>query len=215
MAGALSPTTSASPEYQEINRGMTLGEFKGIFWLEYAHRLLGRIVGIVFALPFLWFLFRRAFDWSLAVKVLAIGILGGLQGLLGWYMVQSGLVDRPDVSPYRLAAHLGLAVAIYGCLIWVALGLLTGGNGRERPSGKSVARRRVGSDGTGVPDDHLGRFRRRQRRGPRLQHVPADGRCHRAPGHLPESSRCGGTSSRTCRWCSSTIACWRCSPLWS
>ena len=114
------------PEYQEINRGMTLGEFKGIFWLEYAHRLLGRIVGLAFALPFLWFLFRRAFDWSLALKVLAIGILGGLQGLLGWYMVQSGLVDRPDVSPYRLAAHLGLAVAIYGCLIWVALGLLMG-----------------------------------------------------------------------------------------
>ena len=115
------------PEYQEINRGMTLGEFKGIFWLEYAHRLLGRIVGIAFALPFLWFLFRRAFDRVLGAKVLTIGILGGLQGLLGWYMVQSGLVDRPDVSPYRLAAHLGLAVAIYGCLIWVALGLLMEG----------------------------------------------------------------------------------------
>ena len=115
------------PEYREINRGMSLDAFKGIFWLEYAHRLLGRIVGLAFALPFLWFLFRRAFDWPLALKVLAIGILGGLQGLLGWYMVQSGLVDRPDVSPYRLAAHLGLAVAIYGCLIWVALGLLMNG----------------------------------------------------------------------------------------
>ena len=116
------------PEYQEINRGMALEEFKEIFWLEYVHRLLGRIVGIAFALPFIWFLIRRAFDRPLAVKVLAIGILGGLQGLLGWYMVKSGLVDRPDVSPYRLAAHLGLAVAIYGCLIWVALGLLTGGS---------------------------------------------------------------------------------------
>ena len=115
------------PEYQEINRGMTLAEFRDIFWLEYAHRLLGRIVGLAFALPFVWFLFRRAFDWPLALKALAIGILGGLQGLLGWYMVKSGLVDRPDVSPYRLAAHLGLAVAIYGCLIWVALGLLVGG----------------------------------------------------------------------------------------
>jgi len=115
------------PEYREINRGMTLGEFKDIFWLEYAHRLLGRIVGIAFAVPFVWFLVRRAFDRSLGAKVLAIGILGGLQGLLGWYMVQSGLVDRPDVSPYRLAAHLGLAVAIYGCLIWVALGLLMNG----------------------------------------------------------------------------------------
>ena len=115
------------PEYQELNPGMTLAGFKEIFWLEYAHRLLGRIVGIAFALPFIWFLIRRAFDRPLAVKVLAIGILGGLQGLLGWYMVKSGLVDRPDVSPYRLAAHLGLAVAIYGCLIWVALGLLMGG----------------------------------------------------------------------------------------
>ncbi len=125
------------PEYQEINRGMTLDEFKGIFWLEYAHRLLGRIVGIAFALPFLWFLVRRAFDRTLALKVLAIGILGGLQGLLGWYMVQSGLVDRPDVSPYRLAAHLGLAVAIYGCLIWVALGLLLGGAvARGRQAGR-------------------------------------------------------------------------------
>ena len=112
------------PEYQAINRGMTLDGFKQIFWLEYAHRLLGRVVGIVFVLPFVWFLIRRAFDRRLAATVLAIGVLGGLQGLLGWYMVQSGLVDRPDVSPYRLAAHLGLAVLIYGCLLWVALGLL-------------------------------------------------------------------------------------------
>ena len=115
------------PEYRELNLGMTLDGFKAIFWLEYAHRLLGRIVGIAFALPFVWFLFHRAFDRPLGLKVLAIGILGGLQGLLGWYMVQSGLVDRPDVSPYRLAAHLGLAVLIYGCLLWVALGLLTAG----------------------------------------------------------------------------------------
>ena len=115
------------PEYQEINRGMTLGAFKDIFWLEYAHRLLGRLVGLAFAVPFVWFLVRRALDRPLALKTLTIGVLGGLQGLLGWYMVQSGLVDRPDVSPYRLAAHLGLAVAIYGCLIWVALGLLMDG----------------------------------------------------------------------------------------
>ena len=125
------------PEYQSINRGMTLAEFKQIFWLEYAHRLLGRVVGIVFILPFVWFLIRRAFDRRLAAKVLAIGVLGGLQGLLGWYMVQSGLVDRPDVSPYRLAAHLGLAVLIYGCLIWVAVGLLSGGGvERIRPAGR-------------------------------------------------------------------------------
>ena len=125
------------PEYQAINRGMTLEEFKQIFWLEYAHRLLGRVVGIVFILPFVWFLIRRAFDRRLAAKVLAIGVLGGLQGLLGWYMVQSGLVDRPDVSPYRLAAHLGLAVLIYGCLLWVAVGLLSGGTAwRIRRAGR-------------------------------------------------------------------------------
>lgn len=120
------------PEYQAINLGMTLEEFKAIFWLEYAHRLLGRAVGVAFLLLFLWFLLHRAFDRRLGITVLAIGALGGLQGLLGWYMVQSGLVDRPDVSPYRLAAHLGLAVLIYGCLIWVALGLLAGGTA-ERP----------------------------------------------------------------------------------
>ena len=125
------------PEYREINLGMTLAEFKAIFWLEYAHRLLGRAVGVAFVLPFLWFLLRRAFDRRLGITVLAIGVLGGLQGLLGWYMVQSGLVDRPDVSPYRLAAHLGLAVLIYGCLVWVALGLLArGGAAPPRPPGR-------------------------------------------------------------------------------
>ena len=125
------------PEYQAVNLGMTLAQFKGIFWLEYAHRLLGRAVGVAFLLPFLWFLFRRALDRPLAAKVLAVAVLGGLQGLLGWYMVKSGLVDRPDVSPYRLAAHLGLAVLIYACLVWLALGLLMAGSGkRPRRAGR-------------------------------------------------------------------------------
>ena len=150
------------PEYREINLGMTLDGFKQIFWLEYAHRLLGRIVGIAFALPFLWFLFRRAFDRPLGLKVLAIGVLGGLQGLLGWYMVQSGLVDRPDVSPYRLAAHLGLAVLIYGCLLWVALRPADGRCGGARPTRRALARCAVGGDGAGVRHDPLGRLRRRQ-----------------------------------------------------
>ena len=163
------------PEYQELNPGMTLAGFKEIFWLEYAHRLLGRVVGIAFALPFIWFLIRRAFDRPLALKVLAIGILGGLQGLLGWYMVKSGLVDRPDVSPYRLAAHLGLAVAIYGCLIWVALGLLTGGSDRARPSGRPMARRDLGGDSPSVSDDSFRLVRRGKRRGPRLQYLSPDG----------------------------------------
>ena len=128
------------PEYRALNPAMTLEGFKAIFWLEYAHRLLGRAVGVAFILPFLWFLLRRAFDRPLALKLLFVGVLGGLQGLLGWYMVKSGLVDRPDVSPYRLAAHLGLAVLIYGCLVWVALGLLTGAAagaaGQRRQAGR-------------------------------------------------------------------------------
>ena len=143
LVGALPPIGEAAwqalfadyrrfPEYRALGSAMTLEGFKAIFWLEYAHRLLGRAVGAAFVLPFLWFLIRRAFDRPLALKVLFVGVLGGLQGLLGWYMVKSGLVDRPDVSPYRLAAHLGLAVLIYGCLVWVALGLLTGGAAEHR-----------------------------------------------------------------------------------
>ncbi len=112
------------PEYQQINRGMALAEFKTIFWFEYAHRVLGRAVGVVFILPFLWFLVRRRIPAGLTPKLFVMLALGGLQGVLGWYMVQSGLVDRPDVSAYRLTAHLGLAVVIYGYILWTALGLL-------------------------------------------------------------------------------------------
>ncbi len=118
------------PEYQKINRGMTIESFKDIFWLEYAHRLLGRAVGVAFLLPFLWFLIRRRLSRSLIVKLLVMVALGALQGLLGWYMVKSGLVDRPDVSAYRLAAHLGLAVLIYAYVLWTALGLLRSFTGR-------------------------------------------------------------------------------------
>jgi len=112
------------PEYQKINFAMTLGEFKRIFLFEYSHRVLGRAIGVVFAVPFLYFLLRRRISWRLAPHLGIMFVLGGLQGLLGWYMVQSGLVDRPDVSAYRLTAHLGLAVLIYGYIFWVALGLL-------------------------------------------------------------------------------------------
>ena len=111
------------PEYQKINLGMTLAEFKRIFLFEYGHRVLGRAIGVAFVLPFLYFLIRRRLSWRLASKLVLMFILGGLQGLLGWYMVQSGLVDRPDVSAYRLTAHLGLAVAIYAYILWVAMSL--------------------------------------------------------------------------------------------
>jgi cytochrome c oxidase assembly protein subunit 15 len=112
------------PEYQKVNPGMTLAGFKEIFWLEYLHRLSGRVLGIVFFVPFGIFLFRRWIDRPLAWRLAALFLLGGLQGALGWYMVKSGLVSRPDVSQYRLVAHLGLALVIYGLLIWIALGLL-------------------------------------------------------------------------------------------
>ncbi len=113
-----------SPEYQKINVGMDLEGFKGIFWLEYWHRVLGRLIGIAFLIPLLVFLALRIVPAKLVPKLLAMFLLGGLQGLLGWYMVKSGLVDNPHVSQYRLAAHLLLAVFIYGYILWVALGLL-------------------------------------------------------------------------------------------
>ena len=112
------------PEFQQINPDMTLSEFKSIYWLEYSHRLLGRAVGVVFLVPFLYFSATRNLTSRLALRLIGIFMLGGLQGALGWYMVQSGLVDRPEVSHYRLAAHLGLAVLIYGFLLRAALGIL-------------------------------------------------------------------------------------------
>jgi cytochrome c oxidase assembly protein subunit 15 len=113
-----------TPEYRKVNVGMDLEGFKGIFWLEYFHRLLGRLIGLAFLLPFLYFLIRRRIERTLTPKLLAMFVLGGLQGLLGWLMVASGLVDEPRVSPYRLSAHLGLAIVIYAYILWVALGLL-------------------------------------------------------------------------------------------
>lgn len=112
------------PEYQQRNAGMTLAEFKNIFWWEYIHRLWGRLIGLVYAVPLLWFVLRGQVRGTLAWKLGGIFVLGGLQGVLGWYMVQSGLVDRVDVSPYRLTAHLGLALLIYAATLWTALDLL-------------------------------------------------------------------------------------------
>src|SRR5262249_32071217 len=106
------------------NPDMDLAGFKRIFWWEYAHRLLGRLIGAAFLLPLLWFAIRRRIGSTLSWKLAAIFALGGLQGAMGWYMVQSGLVDDPRVSQYRLAAHLALALAIYAAMLWVALDLL-------------------------------------------------------------------------------------------
>jgi cytochrome c oxidase assembly protein subunit 15 len=113
------------PEYQVENAGMTLAEFKTIFWWEYIHRLWGRLIGLVFALPFLWFLVRGRLRHGLAPKLLGVFALGGLQGLMGWIMVASGFAERTDVSQYRLVAHLALALLIYGALILLAARLLS------------------------------------------------------------------------------------------
>ena len=114
-----------TPEYQQVNKGMSLEEFKGIFWWEYFHRLLGRAIGVAFLLPLVYFAVRRRIDRPLAWKLIGIFALGGLQGVMGWYMVMSGLVDNPRVSQYRLTAHLGLAFLIYGAMWWIALDLLS------------------------------------------------------------------------------------------
>src|SRR5262252_4722615 len=117
----------ATPEYRLVNRGMTLEAFQRIFWWEYFHRLLGRAIGVVFLLPLLWFIARRMIPAGLAPRLVGIFLLGALQGVMGWYMVQSGLVDDPRVSQLRLAAHLALALVIFASMFWIALSLVTRG----------------------------------------------------------------------------------------
>ena len=112
-----------SPEYQKINRDMSVADFKSIFWFEYSHRLLGRLIGLVFLLPFLYFWWRNKIKPGLTPKFMIMFALGGLQGLLGWYMVKSGLVSNPHVSQYRLTAHLLSAILIYGFILWTILDL--------------------------------------------------------------------------------------------
>src|SRR6266568_71389 len=113
-----------TPEYRLVNSSMGLDGFKRIFWWEYVHRLLGRLIGAAFLLPFLWFALRGRPARALAPPLIAIFAFGAAQGALGWYMVQSGLVDDPRVSPYRLTAHLGIAFLVYGAMLWIALDLL-------------------------------------------------------------------------------------------
>lgn len=124
------------PEYVKLRPDMTLSEFKSIYFWEYLHRMMGRLIGMAFLIPFVWFLIRGYFNGPLVRRVLVLFALGGLQGLMGWYMVSSGLVDRPDVSHYRLAAHLLLAMTIFGTCVWFANDLLA------RPSPSIDARSR-------------------------------------------------------------------------
>ena len=148
ITGAIPPLThdqwqhafdlyKATPEYREINgpAGMGLAEFKFIFFWEWVHRLIGRLIGLVFALPLLWFAWKRAIPEGYGWKLVALLILGGSQGALGWFMVQSGLVERTDVSHFRLSAHLLLALFIMAALIWTALDLRQlAKTGQNRPA---------------------------------------------------------------------------------
>jgi heme a synthase len=114
-----------TPQYELLNRGIGLAGFKAIYWWEWTHRLLGRILGVVFLVPFLFFLWMRRIDRALSRRLAIIFALGAAQGLLGWWMVESGLVgDHVAVSPYRLAAHLGLATILFGYVFWTALEVL-------------------------------------------------------------------------------------------
>ena len=120
------------PQFKTLYPDMTIGDFKHIYWWEWAHRFLGRLIGVVFAIPFLYFAATRKLQMRLLPWLLLLFVLGGAQGALGWYMVSSGLIDRVDVSQYRLAAHLVSAAFIYAAIILVAFGV---GKHRRYPSG--------------------------------------------------------------------------------
>lgn len=148
--GTLPPLTDAdwadqfekyklTPEFKLRNHDMTVDGFKGIFWWEYFHRLLGRLIGVAFFVPLVYFWLRGRLDRPLGLKLAGIFVLGGLQGAMGWYMVKSGLVDDPQVSQFRLTAHLGLALLIFAAMLWVAHQVL-----RPAPSGAPTRLRRAG-----------------------------------------------------------------------
>ena len=148
IMGALPPMNAADwteafekyraiPQYAQVNAGMSLAEFQGIFWWEWAHRLLGRLIGAAFALPFAVFLMLRQMPRRLILRCGILLALGGLQGLIGWWMVSSGLSERVDVAPERLAVHLGLALAIFMGLIWTGLEAWNGESHSRSPAGWS------------------------------------------------------------------------------
>lgn len=113
----------ATPEYIQVNQGMSMAQFQAIFFWEYSHRLLGRLIGLAFALPLAWYWVKKAIPAGYHLRLVALLALGGFQGAIGWWMVTSGLVDRPDVSHIRLAVHLMAALFILGGLVWTALDL--------------------------------------------------------------------------------------------
>ncbi len=134
LAGTLPPLSATawaaefdayktSSQYQIANHGMTLAQFQGIYWWEYAHRLLGRVIGLAFALPLAWFAVRRAIPRGLGPRLVGLLALGGMQGVIGWWMVASGLVNRTDVAHERLAVHLFTALTLFAAILWTALDL--------------------------------------------------------------------------------------------
>jgi cytochrome c oxidase assembly protein subunit 15 len=129
-----------SPEYQIINNQFSLEEFKSIYWWEYVHRLLGRTIGVVFIIPFLYFLIKKKFDKPLLKKMYVLLLLGAFQGVLGWFMVKSGLQKEPHVSHYRLAAHLISAFTVFGFTFWYAMDLLYPSKLEELQLSKKVKR---------------------------------------------------------------------------
>ncbi|MDA8712266.1 COX15/CtaA family protein [Alphaproteobacteria bacterium] len=151
IRGALPPFTQADwlaefekykqiPEYQLVNLGMSLAEFKFIYWWEWGHRFLGRIVGLVFFIPFIVFLAQKKISRTQLPPLLGLFALGGLQGFMGWYMVASGLTERVDVSQYRLAMHLGLALIIFAAALWLALNYWRGTDSEARGQGRFAPR---------------------------------------------------------------------------
>lgn len=129
-----------SPEYQIINNQFTLEEFKSIYWWEYIHRMLGRTIGAVFIIPFIYFFLKKKFDGALLKKMIVLLVLGALQGVLGWFMVKSGLQKEPHVSHYRLAAHLISAFTVFGFTFWYALDLLYPGIEEQNLTTKKLIR---------------------------------------------------------------------------
>jgi len=129
------------PEFKKLNSWMNLEDFKKIFWLEYIHRLWGRIIGLVFGLPFIWLLFKRKIKGQIIINLFAILILGGAQGILGWYMVSSGLIDNPDVSQYRLASHLALAFLIQALIVWTLFGINV--EKKDFPNNKQITKPKI------------------------------------------------------------------------
>jgi cytochrome c oxidase assembly protein subunit 15 len=147
IMGALPPLNDAQwadafakyqkiPQYLLENRGMSLADFQGIFWWEWTHRFLGRLLGVAFAIPFLWFAWKGAIRRSDWPRMMLLFLLGGLQGFIGWWMVQSGLETRVSVSQYRLAIHLGAALLLLVAILWIALEYLRDLKTPPKPAGR-------------------------------------------------------------------------------